>query len=108
MRGPRTYSPTTSEAAALLGLRVRLARRERSWTVEELAERVGVSPVTLRKVEKGDFTVALGTAFEAAALVGVSLFDKEPIRRTLERENVESRLAVLPAAARYTPVDDEF
>ena len=60
----------TMEALRLLGDRVRLARRERRWTVEDLAARVGVSPVTIRKVEKGDPTVALGTAFEGCGIGG--------------------------------------
>ncbi len=98
----------TREAVGLLGDRVRLARRERRWTVEELAERVGVSPVTIRKVEKGDPTVALGTAFEAAVLVGVALFHEDPVRRALEAEYVVTRLAVLPAAVRRGHVDDDF
>ena len=98
----------TVEAGRLLGSRVRQARRERRWTVVELAERVGVSPVTIRKVEKGDLTVALGTAFEAAALVGVALFHDNPARRALESEYAAARLAVLPAAVRPSPVDDDF
>ena len=53
-----------------------LARRERRWTLAELAERVGVSVVTIRKVERGDPTVALGTAFEAAVIAGVVLFQR--------------------------------
>ncbi len=108
MKNPRTYAPVTRHAARLLGQRVRLGRRERRWTVEELAGRVGVSPVTLRKVEKGDLTVALGTAFEAAALVGVALFDDDPARRVLEAQHVAARLAVLPAAVRSGAVDDDF
>ncbi len=106
MKNPRTYAPVTRHAAQLLGQRVRLGRRER--TVEELAGRVGVSPVTLRKVERGDLTVALGTAFEAAALVGVTLFDDDPARRALEAQHVAARLAVLPAAVRSGAVDDDF
>jgi transcriptional regulator with XRE-family HTH domain len=98
----------TVEAVRLLGSRVRQARREHRWTVEELAERVGVSPVTIRKVEKGDLTVALGTAFEAAALVGVALFHPDPVRWRLEAEYATARLAVLPAAVRSSQVDDDF
>jgi len=108
MKGPGTYAPVTRQAARLLGGRVRLARRERRWTVAELAERVGVSPVTIRKVENGDLTVALGTAFEAATLVGVALFHDDPARRAIEEERVAARLAVLPAAVRHTTVDDDF
>jgi transcriptional regulator with XRE-family HTH domain len=90
----------TVQAARLLGARVRLARRERRWTVEELAERVGVTHVTMRKVERGDLTVGLGVAFEAAAVLGVPLFHEDPARRTLEAGRVDDRLAVLPALVR--------
>lgn len=98
----------TVEAVRLLGSRVRLGRRERRWTVAELATRVGVSPVTIRKVEKGDPTVALGTAFEAAVLVGVALFHDEATRRVLEAEIATTRLAVLPSVIRPGQVNDDF
>ena len=108
MGGPKAFAPVTLEAVRLLGSRVRLGRRERRWTVAELATRVGVSPVTIRKVEKGDPTVALGTAFEAAALVGVALFHDQASRRALEAQYAASRLAVLPAAIQPGRVDDDF
>lgn len=93
----------------MLGARVRLARRERRWTLQELAERVGVTHVTMRKVERGDLTVALGLAFEAAAVLGVPLFHEDPSRRKLEIGRVEDRLAVLPALVRKpVEVDDDF
>jgi len=93
----------------LLGDRVRLARRQRRWTVEELAERVGVAHATIRKVERGDLTVALGTAFEAAAVLGVALFHDDATRRTLEAGRVADRLAVLPKVIRVpVDVDDDF
>jgi transcriptional regulator with XRE-family HTH domain len=109
MKGSRTYSPQAVEAARLLGARVRLARRERRWTLQELAERVGVTHVTMRKVERGDMTVGLGVAFEAAAVLGVPLFHEDRERRRLEAGRVDDRLAVLPSAVRKpTEVDDDF
>ncbi len=109
MKRIRTYSPVTVEAARLLGARVRLARRERRWTLQELAERVGVTQVTMRKVERGDLTVALGVAFEAAAVLGVPLFHEDDARRSLERSRVDDRLAVLPQLVRKpAEVDDDF
>ncbi len=109
MKRVRTYSPVTVEAARLLGARVRLARRERHWTVEELADRVGVTHVTMRKVERGDLTVGLGVAFEAAAVVGVALFHEDSSRRSLEAGRVDDRLAVLPQLVRKpVEVDDDF
>ncbi|MGZ8649351.1 MAG: helix-turn-helix transcriptional regulator [Solirubrobacteraceae bacterium] len=109
MKRTRTYSPVTVEAARLLGARVRLARRERRWTVQELADRVGVTHVTMSKVEHGDLTVGLGVAFEAAAVVGVPLFDEDRSRRALEASRVDDRLAVLPQLVRKPlEVDDDF
>ena len=97
------------EAAELLGARIQLARRERRWTLQELADRIGVTAVTMRKVERGDPSVRLGIAFEAAALTGVALFDPEPSRRRLEAERVRDRLALLPRLVRRpVEVDDDF
>ncbi len=101
-------SPVSSEALRLLGARVRLGRRQRRWTVEGLAERVGVSPTTIRKVEHGDATVAIGTAFEAAVLVGVALFHDDAARRALEGDALAARLALLPAVVRPLTIDDDF
>ena len=97
------------EAARLLGARVRLARRERRWTLQELAARVGVTAVTMRKVEHGDLTVRLGIAFEAAAVLGVPLFHEDASRRSLEANRVDDRLAVLPQLVRKpVEIDDDF
>lgn len=107
---PRTaYSPHTSEAIRLLGEQVQLGRRERRWTLQELAERVGVSVPTMRKVERGDPSVGLGIAFESATLTGVPLFHPDPSRLSLEAARVEDRLAVLPRLVRKpSEVDDDF
>jgi DNA-binding XRE family transcriptional regulator len=109
MKRPRALSPVALEAAKLLGASVRLGRRERRWTVAELAERVGVTEATMLKVEHGDPGVRLGIAFEAATLVGVSLFDEDRSRRALEAARIEDRLAVLPERVRRPrDVDDDF
>lgn len=109
MKLPRVYSPLTLEAAKLLGASVRLGRRQRRWTVAELAERAGVSEATMLKVEHGDPGVRLGIAFEAAVLVGVPLFGEDPSRRALEAARVEDRLALLPQRVRQPlEADDDF
>lgn len=95
-----TYSPPTKEAARLLGARIRLARKERRWTLKSLAERVGITEDTLRKIEQGNLSVSLGAALEAAVLVGVPLFDQDRGRRFLEKGRVDDRLALLPDRVR--------
>ena len=88
---------------------MRLARRERGWTLQELADRVGVTHPTIAKVERGDPSVRLGVAFEAATLVGVPLFHDDRERVRLEAGRVDDRLAVLPQLVRKpTDVDDDF
>lgn len=102
-------SAPAREAARLLGLSVAIGRRERRWTQRELADRLGVSEVTVRKVERGDPSVALGTTLEAAVLVGAPLFDADADRRALAVARATDRLALLPATVhRPQPVDDDF
>jgi len=97
------------EAARLLGAQVRAARLRRRWTLAQLAERVGATPPTLRKVEHGDPSVGLGVALEAAVLCGVPLFAEDPARISGELSRVEQMLALLPRRARpIDDVDDDF
>jgi len=97
------------EAARLLGQRIREGRLERRWSQANLADRLGVTRVTVRKIETGDPTVKLGTVFEAAVLVGVPLFSEDPARRGAEVARVSGRLALLPSRARpKVSVDDDF
>jgi transcriptional regulator with XRE-family HTH domain len=104
----RAYSRYATEAAQLLGARVRLARLERRWSARELADRAGIAPDTLAKVERGDMTVALGVAFEVAALVGVPLFHEDRPRLTMDLDRTRALVAVLPQRVRKRKVRDDF
>lgn len=86
-------------------------RLRKGWTRDELAERVGVGVVTIRQVAKGSPRVAIGTYFEAAALVGVSLFTDD--LDTLKREHATQRewLTLFPKRVRrqpQEPIEDDF
>lgn len=110
MARKKVHTPQARDAARVLGLQVAQARREQRITAEELAARANISPVTLRKVERGDPSVALGTALEVATLAGVRLFGLEPdeLRRTVRHE--QDRLALLPERVRIPEQDpdDDF
>jgi len=110
MRRAHSYAPETLEALELLGLQVSVERRRRRWTAAELADRAGISVKTLRGVERGEPTVAAGTAFEVATLVGVPLFARD---RSLRRERAAHErevLSLLPARVRQAQEapDDSF
>jgi DNA-binding XRE family transcriptional regulator len=106
----RTYLRQTRDAAELLGKLIRLGRKERKMTEEDLAGRAGISRRTLQKIERGNLKCEIGLVFEVANLVGVNLFGDEGnanIRRNISR--VEDKLALLPQLVRSTlKVNDDF
>lgn len=110
MARARNFHPATTEAARLLGAQIRLARIRRRFTQAELAERVGVSALTMSKIERGDLSVALGSVFEAAAVAGVALFDSDADRRAGEARRVRDLLALLPSQVHESsePLRDDF
>lgn len=90
-------SRTARAAVQVLGESIRAGRLRRGWSVVTLAERVGVSAPTITKIERGNPSVAIGTVFEAARLVGVELFGGHD---GLARQVVRSELALLPQRGR--------
>lgn len=102
----RRISPAARDAATTLGLQIAASRRRRRLTAERVAEQAGISPVTLRRVERGDPSVSLGIAFEVASIVGVPLFNAETPQRLAElRAQAHHELALLPRRVR--PIDDD-
>src|SRR5437762_737421 len=108
----RTYSHYTRDAAALLGKSIKLARKARRLTTSDFAARVGISRITLQKIEKGDLKCEVGIVLEAAALAGVPLFHVDPGRGKFATilEGVNDKLALLPKSIRKSKqeIDDDF
>lgn len=65
--------PGRQEEALELGERLRGLRRERGWSLEELADRCGVSRSMLSQVERDEANPTLAVAFRIAAALGVEL-----------------------------------
>lgn len=63
--------PSALKQLAALGDRLRLARLRRKLGSGQFAERVGVSRETLRRMEKGDPTIAIGTWVRALRVLGL-------------------------------------
>lgn len=89
---------------------VRAARLERKMPQQDLAERLGVSRQTVSSIERGDGKVAVGTVFEAAAIVGIPLLAEST--RDLQRlsTTVAGLASLLPERARSVSaeLDDDF
>jgi transcriptional regulator with XRE-family HTH domain len=110
MRKPHTFHPQSRDAAKVLGSQIATARRERRLTSANLAERAGISVITLRRIERGDLSVAIGSVFEVATLLGVPLFTSD--RRELEAvlDQAQRQLALVPSRVRVQNkvVNDAF
>lgn len=107
-RRAHSYSPQTRDAVTVLGDEIARARRARSMTAAELAERAGIGRTTLHMVERGEPTVAVGTVFELATLVGIDLFGTAPADMPALLSRAADRLAVQPGRVRTTEPDDDF
>ncbi|MBB2150297.1 helix-turn-helix domain-containing protein [Pedobacter gandavensis] len=55
--------PKQQKILDLLGEHIKLARKRRKLTAVQLAERSGIDRVTLRSIEKGSPSVAMGSYF---------------------------------------------
>jgi transcriptional regulator with XRE-family HTH domain len=110
---PKTARPRSryaKDAAVLLGHLIRRARIDHKMTAEELADRAGLSRGLLRRVENGDLGCTLGAVFEAAAVVGVRLFDTDQAALTSAVASNTAVMTLLPKAVRTSQVslDDDF
>lgn len=103
-----------------LGERLRLARGRRAIGTELFAERMGVSRETLRRLEKGDPTIAMGTYLRALRVLGLDGTSTQLAATTFwagsfetlnfagQKENAaKDGLAQLSLTARFRPIDAE-
>jgi len=105
----RTYSALTKTMVAHLGQLIRLYRKQKSYTMDELAERASISRKTLYNIEHGDMGTEIGLVFEVAVLVGVPLFGSEANAKT-EKAFISALLSELPdrTHSQRREVHDDF
>lgn len=68
-------SPETADALLALGRDIRDARLARKLRLNDLAKRAGISVATLKRLEKGDPTLAIGRFLEVLTALSPSLLD---------------------------------
>ena len=66
-------APADQKRLALLGDRIRTARKRQRVTLVAAAQAAGISRVTLHRIERGDPTVAVGAWVAVATALGLSL-----------------------------------
>lgn len=70
-RPARPLFPLTQRRAEALGERLRLARRRRRMSLEDLAKRVDVNRETLARLERGDLTTSINVLARVLAVLGL-------------------------------------
>lgn len=93
-----------------MGEQIKLGRKQKKWTENELAERAGISRATLQKSEKGDMSCAVGLVFEVATLVNIPLFEQDTYPLSKQVEQIRDKVALLPRRipAQQNAVDADF
>ncbi len=104
----RLYSRITRHAAARHGKKIKIARKERQMPARDLADRAGISRGLLQRIEQGALTCGIGAVFEAAALVGVRLFDADMSSLTTMIRQTDDKIALLPKHIHGGKVVDDF
>ena len=88
-----------NKALRNLGIHLKEARIKRRLTLELVAERAGISILTLRTAEKGSATVSMGIYAKVLFVLGLvdNLYelanpDKDEVGKILESENLPKRV----------------
>jgi ribosome-binding protein aMBF1 (putative translation factor) len=105
----RTYSPVTLDALRVMAGLIRLYRSERGLSVQNLADRLGVSRGLVQRIEAGNPKCEIGVVFEVATLLGIQLFSPStPLADVAD--HIGAKIAVLPKAIhRIAPeVNNDF
>ena len=81
--------PRQRKILTAMGENIKLARKRRQFTQKLVSERAGISPVTLRKVEKGDANVAIGHYLNVLAVLQLAedlgqVASQDELGRTLQ------------------------
>lgn len=85
--------PAQRRQLTALGLRLRAARLRRKLTQAMLAERVGVTVPTIRKLEDGDASTSLSVMLRALVVLGLaSDIDRIAVEDVLGRQLQDSEL----------------
>jgi len=95
--------PITDELLRQFGDRLHLARLRRRLSAKQVAERAGMSPMTLRSLERGGSGVTMGAYLSVMQVLGIErdlnlLGKADPVGRELQDAQMPTRTKATQAA----------
>ncbi len=82
--GTLEIQSTINQTVSEIGAKLAKARAERGWSLQQLADRAGVSPAAVHKIEKSGITPTIATLMKIAAALGKSvgyfIDESDPLR----------------------------
>lgn len=106
--------PGVKEALKEMGELIACARKEKRWTQEELAQRIGINRMTVVRIEKGAPEVAMGWYLTASWLLGLPVLTWQVIGEgrsdTVVGDLLTKLKKNLPGSVRRprTKIDNDF
>jgi transcriptional regulator with XRE-family HTH domain len=93
----RLILPKNRRILIKLGENIRLARLRRKLSAEQVAERAGISRLTLIRIEKGSPVVSIGNYLQALFVLGLEkdleqIASSDPLGRKLQDAKLSVRL----------------
>ncbi|KNC05979.1 hypothetical protein AC790_23545 [Pantoea sp. RIT-PI-b] len=98
--------PHTREMLAAFGERLKLARKRRKLTAKQVAERAGMTPMTLRSLEAGGAGVTIGAYLAVMKVLGLEqdlnlLAADDTLGHQLQDARLTSSTKLLPVKSAY-------
>lgn len=96
--------PSTDDLLCQFGARLRVARLRRKLSAKQVAQRSGMSPMTLRSLERGGSGVTMGAYLAVMQVLGIEndlglLAKADPVGRELQDARLPTRAQTTPTRA---------
>lgn len=98
----------SEEQSRLIGVKVKRLREKKGINSKELAERAGITPQTISRIEQGHTDVSFVTLRKILAALGYSLKDLANQETELEMESAQKSFNILLKRLNYAGVDSNL